>query len=162
VEARLRWELKIPCSKKIFPLLKIVITPLPFPPTYRRLSVALMLLALVQCMGMHWMGFYAASRAIHSYQTVRAQGLVAALERLPQGRGNCGFCKKIQAAKMREAQQKQQQQTTLEPVQTWAFTHEQIAFCFTVLVCHVGCKAENTAVWHIRSLAPPTPPPKFA
>jgi len=108
------------------------------------------------------MGFYAASRAFHSYQTVRNEGWGAALERLPSGGGKCGFCKKIQAAKIREAQQKQQQQTTLESVQTWAFIHEQTAFCVSVWVSHVGCAATDVAAWHIRGLAPPSPPPKIA
>ena len=129
---------------------------------YRKVSVALMLLALLQCGGLHWVGLYTASRAIQNYQTVRSTGWLAAVQRLPKGSGNCGFCQKIQSAKTNEDKQKGQQQTVMQQLQGSSFILDTVKFAVSVQVFHAGRSSTVLRPWHIRGETPPTPPPRLS
>ena len=133
---------------------------------YRKISVALMLLALLQCGGLHWFGLYTAAKALQSFKTARSQGMMAAIQGIPKVSGTCGMCRKIHMAKTQEnAQQphrQPQQKTESQQVQGLNFVIDARGFIPFIQVRHSDRMSPLVSPWQVRGETPPTPPPRLA
>ena len=132
------------------------------PVSHSRWVAALMLLSLMQCVGLHWAGLFAVSKTVQSYQTAQARGLMAAIKQVTKGNGNCGLCQRIQAEKSSEDRQQQRQQTTLEQPQGLIFTLDGAGIAADIHFFDAGRSSTAIRAWSLRSVTPPTPPPRFA
>jgi len=129
---------------------------------YRGLAATLMLLAILQFEGLHWVGFYAASKAVQSFKAARSQGVIAAIQRIPKGSGKCAFCKKIQLAKTSAEKQQQQQRAAMQQLHGSSFLFDAMEFAVSVPVYDAGRSSADTRPWDVRGETPPTPPPQLA
>ena len=130
---------------------------------HRKIPVGLMMLALLQCAGLHWVGLYTAAKTIQTYNTMRSQGVAAAIQRIPMVSGTCGLCQKIRMAKTRENQeQPKQQQASLQQLQGLNFVLDARGFTPFVKVNYTGRLSTLIYPWQVRGESPPTPPPRLA
>ena len=121
-----------------------------------------MLLAILQWMGSVWAGFYAASKAIQTYRHVLKSGYVTALLVLPQGSGNCDFCKHITQAKKQHEEQQRQNRTVFEQFQMMNLFFESQTLVHFVQMPGADLLSIDNPSWNIRAESPPAPPPRKA
>ncbi|MBM3860709.1 MAG: hypothetical protein FJ395_13805 [Verrucomicrobia bacterium] len=120
----------------------------------------LVVLLAAQLAGVTWLGLQAASKARQTCRNATQQGIVAALKRIPKGKGNCAMCKKIRIAKAKQAQEQRGGMPA-------GFVLPGFAPAVLTGDLFAPPPADNNravtavlTVWHAREHSPPTPPPR--
>jgi len=120
----------------------------------------LVVLLAAQLTGVTWLGLQAISKTHQTCRNARQNGVVAALKKLPKGKGNCAMCKKIRLARAKQAQQ----QRTLGATHDWSPLLSPAVLPQSVALGPVardeGSVGIGTLWFESRSESPPTPPPK--
>lgn len=116
---------------------------------------------LLQCGGGLWVALYAVSKSYQTYRTVQTAGVLAAIERLPKGKGNCGACARVAKAKGRDDAQQKQTKANIKEMLSLAFFVQQVAWRVGV---KFSCEEDFVACsqsGEMRGDRPPFPPPRW-
>ena len=116
---------------------------------------------LLQCGGGVWVALYTVSKTYQTYRTAKVAGVLAAIERLPKGKGNCGVCTRVAKAKARDDAQQRQTKANIKEMISFAFFAPQDVWHGSA---EFSCEEEFSA-WvprgDIRGERPPFPPPRW-
>ncbi len=129
-------------------------------PALRPFVFFMVALLLLQCCGGVWVALYAVSKSYQTYRTAKVAGVLAAIERLPKGKGNCSSCSRIAKAKARDDAQQKQTKANLKELLSLAFHAERARWVPAVSFFSKDYETVSGPFWCGRKDRPPYPPPR--